>query len=481
MVLYWTTNNFISLNTWQHIAFSWNGSINANNVHIYVNGSEVSYQATIDSSGSRADDSANYLWIGCPDVALMNMYAFDGIIDEVRLSNVNRSSAWIATEFNNQNSSNSFLSVGDEESSDGESLNEWVELYNGRDTAISLSGWYLTDNDGNRFDLSGAGSIPPDEYLVCHIDRSGTNSSTNVYGQILNKMVLQPNGSVGKDNWLDDTSPTTNRGSNIELRVTQYDFPIEGQRPIIQFNLSNVPSNNIAGAHVWLYRFKGSNSKNATTYVHRMTQSWTESGSNWNTYDGSNAWSTVGGDYDAQIEDTAIVQTGINGWYSWNVTNLVRSWKNGTNPNYGMIFVPQYYSSWAEFCSSDYTIDPTLRPKLVIYHSNPNITNFLDVSDDLALMDINDTIIDYVAWGSNVGTDDDSAVAAGEWSDGEFVDTSQILDFQTIGRDKYSTDTNTPADWENSYDIADPFGIHASAATPGACYIDPKIVDVQTC
>ena len=40
---------------------------------------------------------------------------FNGTIDEVRISNTARSIAWIATEYNNQNSTDTFYKVGSEE------------------------------------------------------------------------------------------------------------------------------------------------------------------------------------------------------------------------------------------------------------------------------------------------------------------------------------------------------------------------------
>ena len=40
---------------------------------------------------------------------------FDGVIDEVRISNNVRSSEWIQTEYSNQNKSTSFIDVGIED------------------------------------------------------------------------------------------------------------------------------------------------------------------------------------------------------------------------------------------------------------------------------------------------------------------------------------------------------------------------------
>jgi hypothetical protein len=157
---------------------------------------------------------------------------------------------------------------------------QWVELYNKADCAINLTGWNLTDNDGNYFSLSGAGSIPADGYLVCHLGQSGTDNSTDVY--------------------------SSSRGR-------------------------------------------------------------------------------------------------------------------------------------------------------------------LDDTDDLALLGRCGMIVDYVAWGGDPGSDDDIAVATRRWTDGTYVDTSNLLENQTIGRDKDSTDTDRPEDWENSTtDEADPYGIDAYIQTPHA-------------
>jgi hypothetical protein len=62
-----------------------------------------------------------------------------------------------------------------------------------------------------------------------------------------------------------------------------------------------------------------------------------------------------------------------------------------------------------------------------------------------------------------------------QWTDGEYVDTSDLLENQTIGRDKDSNDTNLPADWEDGSGNADPFGIDRSienGSTPNAQNID---------
>ena len=78
-------------------------------VKAYVNG-QLDYTELL--SGSIDDSADDDLIIGAfsPPAAY-----FDGIIDEVRVSNTARSAEWIKISYNNQNSPSAFYSVGEEE------------------------------------------------------------------------------------------------------------------------------------------------------------------------------------------------------------------------------------------------------------------------------------------------------------------------------------------------------------------------------
>jgi hypothetical protein len=383
----------------------------------------------------------------------------DGILDELRISNIARSVEWSATEYNNQFSPSTFYSVGGEESTSTiGSGHEWVELHNFGDSAIDLTGWYLSDNDGNKFSLTGAGSIPAGGYLVCHLNQLGTNTSTDVYGQVQGPMI-QPDPADGLDNYLDDSTPTLNYGT-----ITYTWAQSEGgtvKRPILQFDISSLEGE-VIDARIWMY-CNGGSIGSATIGVHRVTQAWTESGSNWNTYDGTNNWATAGGDYISTAEDTDSFVIPL-GWRSWDITSMVTGWMAGDYENNGMIFVPQGTSYGKFFHSSDYVTNPALRPYIqVTYRSNT-----LGFADDLALMDDNDELMDYLAWGNDPQSDDDSAVSSGEWTDGEYIDISSLSENMSFGRDRDSTDGNEKTDWTgHQTQRADPFGIHSGSWTDG--------------
>jgi hypothetical protein len=452
----------INADSWHHVVMVYNGS----KMMMYIDGVKDTIELAKSDNILLAPDN---LWLGHgDDVASAGWsYPWNGLLDEVRISDVARSTDWIQTQYNNQNSSKTFISAGLEESID----HEWVELYNPGTASIDLTGWYLTDNDGNRFELSGGGTLLPGKYIVCHLGESGRNGSGDIFGPVesIVQTTVQLGKTDGKDTFLDNGNPTTNYGVSSRLYMNQYNDPIQGNRPMVQFNLSDFENKTITNAQIWLYRYDGSTNVDGTVRVYRVTRDWTESGATYNTYDGSNAWTTSGGDYNNTPYDTQTVYVSINRWYNWDITELVQSWLAGTYQNYGMIFVAEYYSSWEEFRSMNYTGDPTMRPMMTISYYDYSQKNILDNSDDLTLVNYNDMIYDYVAWGSDAGTDDDTAVAYGQWIDGAYVDTSDFIAGETLGRDKYSTDTDTPIDWENESNTrGDPFGVNSTCETPSA-------------
>jgi hypothetical protein len=100
--------------------------------------------------------------------------------------------------------------------------------------------------------------------------------------------------------------------------------------------------------------------------------------------------------------------------------------------------------------------------------------------DDLVLLNCNYSVIDYVAYGGDPGADDYRAVTEGQWTDGKFINTSNLAENETLGRTKESSDTDTKGDWENSTtNKAAPYGINATTPTPGKQNIDQVIPEFE--
>jgi hypothetical protein len=97
------TNNAISVNTWNLLAGVYDGSY----LRLYKNGAQTN--STAYNSGIFNSDG-QFIIGG----RLTTQY-FDGLIDEVRVSSTARSPEWIQTEYNNENSPTTFLSLGTEQ------------------------------------------------------------------------------------------------------------------------------------------------------------------------------------------------------------------------------------------------------------------------------------------------------------------------------------------------------------------------------
>jgi len=90
--------------TWQHVALTWtNGSYTA-----YFNGAST-------NSGSYSGLSTIGSAMRLGGVNDFSGYEFDGFLDEVRVSDSVRSAAWLATEYNSQNSPSTFYALGAEQ------------------------------------------------------------------------------------------------------------------------------------------------------------------------------------------------------------------------------------------------------------------------------------------------------------------------------------------------------------------------------
>lgn len=139
------------------------------------------------------------------------------------------------------------------------------------------------------------------------------------------------------DSFIDQFSPTANNGGSTQIQEYPW-TPANTRRGLIKFDFSSIPMNaTIVSAQLFL--------KEATTYgstrtvaLHRITASWTEAGVTWNVRDGSSAWNSTGGDFQATATATAsAVWTGTLDWDVWNVLPDVQAFVNGTQVNEGWL------------------------------------------------------------------------------------------------------------------------------------------------
>jgi hypothetical protein len=99
------TPTTLSINTWYHVALEWDGGTT---MTIFVNGISQSLTATSGLAAGSAVPlilGARFGGGGTPE------RWFNGIIDEFKVSNIQRSSGWIQTEYNNQDSPSTFYNI----------------------------------------------------------------------------------------------------------------------------------------------------------------------------------------------------------------------------------------------------------------------------------------------------------------------------------------------------------------------------------
>jgi hypothetical protein len=109
---FWNSSaNTITLSAWHHVAVVYNQDSQANVPAFFINGVLVTSGAIDNPPAAMMSDAARVLRVGNRVAADRT---FDGVLDEVRLSAIPRSAAWIATEYLNQTDPVGFVVVGPE-------------------------------------------------------------------------------------------------------------------------------------------------------------------------------------------------------------------------------------------------------------------------------------------------------------------------------------------------------------------------------
>jgi MSHA biogenesis protein MshQ len=134
-----------STGNWHYVV----GVYDESKVRIYLDGVETvgdDYFSTIDSTSSAVTIASWY----------NNASAFDftGTIDEVRISNTNRSTDWITTGYNNQSNPGAFLSLGSEETPILAPTVTTSAATNVEETTATLNG-NITATGGENADIRG--------------------------------------------------------------------------------------------------------------------------------------------------------------------------------------------------------------------------------------------------------------------------------------------------------------------------------------
>ncbi|MHB8793750.1 MAG: DNRLRE domain-containing protein [Thermoleophilia bacterium] len=196
-----------------------------------------------------------------------------------------------------------------------------------------------------------------------------------------NLTVLQPFPAVGKDAYIGTAQPTWNRGAETTLGVGDLATPGLGTlRSAIRFDLSGIPqSANVLSARLSAYQMGQGDTSTPVLDLHYMSREWSQGtgtgsatgdGATWNTFDGAGNWTAAGGDYNAMVSSSVTAPNSSASWINWDITALAQAWANLSIANNGAIIRQNLENPAANdaktFYSSEFAIDASLRPKLVI-------------------------------------------------------------------------------------------------------------------
>ena len=177
---------------------------------------------------------------------------------------------------------------------------------------------------------------------------------------------IQPNAAAGKDAMVNQLSPNpdTNYGSATYLETgCETGCTI---RSYIQFSLPSLPSTAVitnAGLSLWYYDHMESSAEDRPLVLYRVTSGWNESLITWDNQPNTSA--TV-------LDTENVPASPTNGFITWDITNLVKSWFSGTLPNYGVMLNDADYlhENFKLFYSSDWG-NVSQCPKLTITYWDP--------------------------------------------------------------------------------------------------------------
>ena len=248
-----------------------------------------------------------------------------------------------------------------------------------KSSAEGVHGEYMAREDGTnppRLEVVvGSGSASPVTIrttgkLDNGITRKLKDKLAKTY-QPSNTVTMQLGADSGADVLIDSFYERNYGGANY-LQIN--DESSWQQRPLLRFGLATVPYGaRIVSATLELHN--SSTNAAGTATVHRLTRSFVEGtragggtadGATWATYDGSDGWSSAGGDFDPTPVAEANVDAS-SGWVSWDITPLVDAWLNGA-ANDGLLIRSTDGLKQAKFASRE-DADPTLRPKLTITYA----------------------------------------------------------------------------------------------------------------
>ena len=180
------------------------------------------------------------------------------------------------------------------------------------------------------------------------------------------QITIQPDGTTGKDSWLDENNPTTNHGTAALLGIGYRSATSKISRGIFQFDLTGIPQGSTINSATFSIYATGTDegeSGNRTYEVHYVTQSWDESTVTWSNQP----------TFDATVEDSVVVTANTTGFKTFSsMATVVQEWLDGDQTNYGIVVKVnnETLAPSMNYATSD-NATAANRPKLVVNYTPP--------------------------------------------------------------------------------------------------------------
>ena len=257
----------------------------------------------------------------------------------------------------------------------GDALDVFARKYNANGSAAGAA-FQVNQTTANDQANASVAAVDANNYVVAW---SGKSSGDSV-GVVVRQYGPPVQITATQDTYIDNGS-TSNYGPSASLVVDRSGGNLGDGRALLQFDLSAIPAGaTITGATLLLQA-----SANASPFmidVYRLTEAWVEgnggtSAANWNNRLSGTAWTDING---ASVDQTpaatwsALPPAGA-GVHSWDLTNLVRAWQNGTSANYGILLGSRATGTSAVTYDSSEGVTP---PRLVVsftLDAAPSITS----------------------------------------------------------------------------------------------------------
>ncbi len=212
------------------------------------------------------------------------------------------------------------------------------------------------------------------------------NCSAGLYKPFTTTSTITSTLNPTADNYLRLAAVTSNYGTtDIKVKGELSDL----KRGLVQFNLSAIPSNAIIDS-ASLMMYHNTNSGSEIINIYRINRAWTETGSTWSTYNGTNNWTTAGGDFDTTVYSTLNVGATTNVYKNWNIKSLAQAWTSGSLANYGLMM--RRYPEVASGSFKDMKFSPregssSEYPKLYVAYRVPGTCTTIPAYAPLAMPD----------------------------------------------------------------------------------------------